>query len=270
MISRRELYAMGLPLGESVTRIEAGRLVCGGGGGGGDSTSTSTHYIPDELKPLANRYTELGLQYSNTPFQGYTGQRYADLNSTQQKGIDMATQRATNGSQTMNNAEGALNGFIHGGQQNPYLNSMVDQAQQSLARNYNMVTKPATETAMVNSGSFGNSGLGQIQQLQQRDLQSNMGNIATQMYGNAYNTDQANKMQAINMAPTFGNAAYTDASQLLNAGGIQQNQAQKNADFGYQQFQEQQNYPIKQLQAMSGVLGQTMGSTTQSSGGGGK
>jgi hypothetical protein len=267
MISRRELYAMGMPFGDSATRREPGRIVCGGGGGG-DSSSTSSHYIPEELKPLASRYTDLGLQYSNTPLQAYTGQRYADLNGTQRAGIDMATQRAQNGSATMNNAEGALNGFIQGGQQNPYLNSMVDQAQQSLARNYNMVAKPAVESAMVKSGSFGNSGLEQIQQMQQKDLQSSMGNVATQMYGNAYNTDQANKMQAINMAPTYGNAAYNDASQLLNAGGVQQNQAQKNADFGYQQFQDQQNYPVKQLQAMSGVLGQTMGNTTQSSGGG--
>ena len=35
--SRRELYAMGEPLGESVTRKESGRTIYGGGGGGGSS-----------------------------------------------------------------------------------------------------------------------------------------------------------------------------------------------------------------------------------------
>ena len=33
-ISRHRLYAMGEPLGESASRIESGRLICGGGGGG--------------------------------------------------------------------------------------------------------------------------------------------------------------------------------------------------------------------------------------------
>ena len=90
------------------------------------------------------------------------------------------------------------------------------------------------------------------------------------MYGSATTPNQANKLQAMNLAPTYGNAAYNDAAQLLNAGGISQAQAQKGLDFGYNQFVDQQNYPIKQLQAMSGVLGQTMGNTTSSSGGGGK
>ena len=34
-ISRHKLYAAGEPLGDSVTRNECGRVVCGGGGGGG-------------------------------------------------------------------------------------------------------------------------------------------------------------------------------------------------------------------------------------------
>lgn len=42
MTSRRQLYALGEPFGESCTRIEAGRLICGGGGGGGSSSSQST------------------------------------------------------------------------------------------------------------------------------------------------------------------------------------------------------------------------------------
>jgi hypothetical protein len=236
------------------------------GGGGGSSTTTPT--IPDEFKPLANLYTQQATNIASTPYQAYTGKRYADLNGTQDQALQMIQNRATNGSPVMDQANSTLTSALQGGQQNPYLNGMVDQAQQSLARNYNMVTKPATESAMVNSGSFGNSGLEQIQQMQQKDLQSSMGNVATQMYGNAYNTDRANQMQALNLAPTYGNQAYTDAGQLLNAGNTQQNNTQNNLDFGYQQFQDAQNHPYKQLQATGGVVGQNMGqTTTQQSGG---
>ena len=38
--------------------------------------------------------------------------------------------------------------------------------------------------------------------------------------------------------------------------------------YTFDQFNQQQDYPLKQLQAMSGVLGQTMGSQTKQSGGG--
>ena len=49
--SRRELYAMGEPLGESVTRKEGGRIIYGGGGGGPTSSTTNTSNIPDWLRP---------------------------------------------------------------------------------------------------------------------------------------------------------------------------------------------------------------------------
>jgi len=50
--SRRELYAMGEPLGESVTRKEGGRIIYGGGGGGGPTQTTVTQSnVPDWLRP---------------------------------------------------------------------------------------------------------------------------------------------------------------------------------------------------------------------------
>lgn len=266
MISRRKLYAAGEPLGECVTRKEAGRIVYGGGGGG--QSSSSMPMIPTELKPLATAYTDKAIAYGNTPWQAYTGQRNADLTGTQNLGIGMVQQRALGGNQTMDNAEGALNGFIQGGKTNPYLDSMVQKAQSSVADQFNTMVKPQIETAGVQSGSFGNEGLQQRMAMQQKAAAGQMSDIATSMYGNAYNTDQANKMQAIGMAPTFGDAAYKDAAQLLNVGGLQQDQNQSNLDFRFNQFQDQQNYPLKQMQAMSGVIGQNMGTKTESSGGG--
>jgi len=250
--SRRELYAAGEPMGDSATRSEAGRRILGGGGGG-SGTSTTTPAIPQELKPLANLYVKQATNIANTPFQAYQGQRYADLNGNQNAGINMIANRAVNGSQTMSNAEGNLNQIMQGGNTNPYLDKMVDAAQQSVKQNF--------MNSAINSGSFGNSGL-------QQQYGLGLSNVATQMYGNAYNTDQANRMQAIGMAPTFGNAAYQDAGQLMNAGNLQQQNQQNNLDFGYQQFQDQQSYPFKQLQATGGVIGQNMGSTTTTNNGG--
>lgn len=252
-ISRRQLYAIGEPLGECVTRKEAGRMVCGGGGGGGQSTTVQN--IPHELKPLATKYASDAIALSNTPYQAYGGQRFADMNMTQGLGIGQIQNRALGGSATINNAEQALNQNIAGGQTNPYLDQMVGKAQDSVRSQFN--------TGAVNSGSFGNSGL-------QEQFQKGLGDVATSMYGNAYETDKARQMQSIGMAQQFGNQAYTDAGQLMNAGNFMQDQQQQKADFGFQQFQDQQNDPYKKLAAMSGVFGSFPGqsSTTTQSGGG--
>ena len=240
-------------MGESETRKEAGRLICGGGGGGGQSTTVQS--IPDELKPLANAYTQTAIGLNNTPYQAYNGQRYADLNGVQMAALNQTADRAMNGSQTINNAEAALNQNIQGGNTNPYLDQMVGKAQDSVRSQFN--------TGAVNSGSFGNAGL-------QQQFQEGLGDVATQMYGQAYEGDRARQMQSIGMAQQFGNQAYDDAGKLMAAGQTLQDQQQQGLDFQYQQSQDQQNDPYKKLAGMSGVFGSNLGqsaSTTQSGGG---
>ena len=255
---------MGEPFGDCATRREAGRVIYGGGG----SSSSSTK-LPAELRPLASAYAKKAQQIGNTPFQAYTGQRFANLTGDQNAAIGMIRDRAMNGSPVMDQADQTLMQTLQGGQTNPYLNSMVDQAQQSVARTYNLLTKPQTESAMVRSGSFGNSGLQQMQQEQQRQATEQMGNIATQMYGQAYDQDRARQMQALGMAPTYANQAYADAGQLLGAGGLLQQQQQQGLDFKYDQFLERQNQPYKNLAAMGAPFGANMGSTTTTSQGSG-
>lgn len=236
--------------------VRVGERICPHKGGGGGS-STTKQEIPAELKPLARAYTSKAMDLGNDPYNPYTGARFADLNKTQDQALKMMADRARNGSATFDNAEAALNANIQGGQTNPYLDQMVGKAQDSVRSQFN--------TGAVNSGSFGNSGL-------QEQFANNLGDVASQMYGNAYETDKNRQMQSIGMAQQFGNQAYQDANQLLSVGQMRQDAVQQQRDFNYQQYQEQQNLPYKQLAAMSGVFGSNLGatSTTTQKGGGGK
>lgn len=267
MTSRRQLYAADLPFGDSATRHCAGRVIYGGGGGGGGKSTTSQGLDP-RLYPLVDTFTSQAQQVANTPWQGYTGDRFAGMNTDQTQALDMIRQQA--GSGVQGQAESALGSFLQGGQENPYLTQQIAKAQSETADAYNRQVRPNQVMQAVQSGSFGNATLMDAQAKQDSQLQQNIGDIASSMRFNAYNTDQANRMQALGLSPSIQQAGYTNAGQLLNAGNVQQNQAQDQADFAYQQFQEQQNDPYKKLQAMSGVFGtpgfQTQ-TTTQSGGG---
>lgn len=223
-------------------------------GGGGGGSSTTVQNIPTELKPLAKEYAAKAIELSNTDYQGYTGQRYADMNNIQSGGIDAIMNRAMGGSATMNNAESGLNAMISGNQTNPYLDASVNKAMDS-AR------------GQVNS-QFGGSNYGTT--AHQETLANTLGGVANDMYSNNYQADQNRRLGAINSAQTFGNQAYTDAAQMLNAGQILQDQDQQNLDWGYQQFQDEQNDPYKKLAAMSGVFNSNLGgsSVTKSDSGG--
>ena len=329
----------------------AGKMKLYKGGGG---SSTTKQEIPDELKPLATEYTTKAIDVGRQDFNPYTDQRFEDMNQTQNLGMNMATNRAVQGSQTMDNAELGLNNQMFGDDNiatanpygninatanpygatqeqtnpyaglNPYLDQTIAKAQGSVVDRFNNMTKPQTEAAMNQSGSFGNSGYNQLMQNQQKAAGEQMSDIANQMYMQDYGNQQrmadsaigrnlqnqqfmsnqgdtfagrdlqaqqananmgqnfagrqdsvsqnqdAKRLQAIGMAPQFGNAAYQDASQLLNVGGMLQDDAQRGLDFDYQQFQDEANLPYKQLAAQSGVFGSNLGgsSSTTSSGGG--
>lgn len=224
-------------------------------GGGGSGTSVSSPEIPEELKPLANQYVQQASAIAKTPFQAYTDPRYAGLNQTQMQGLDMVQNRAMQGSATMGNAESNLNQLMSGGQ-NPYLDQMFNQAADQMQ---NRVNSNAALAGRLGSNAHGEA------------FSKGLANAATSIYGGAYESDQNRRLQAIGQAPVFGQAAYQDAGQMLNAGGILQQNEQNPLDFGYQQFQEAKDYPFKQLQATGGVINSNMGSsTTSTQSGGGK
>ena len=267
MTSRRQLYAAEMPFGDSATRHCAGRVIYGGGGGGGGKSTTSQGLDP-RLYPLVDTFTSQAQQVANTPYQAYTGERFAGMNTDQTQALDMIRQQA--GSGVQGQAESALGSFLQGGQENPFLTQQIQKAQTETADAYNRQVRPNQVMQAVQSGSFGNANVMDAQAKQDSQLQQNLGDIASGMRFNAYNTDQSNRMQALGLSPSIQQAGFTNAGQLLNAGNLVQNQAQDQADFSYQQFQEQQNDPYKKLQAMSGVFstpGFQTQTTTQSGGG---
>lgn len=217
-------------------------------GGGG---STTKQEIPKELRPLAQQYAADAMAIGNQEYTPYTDQRFSEFNPAQTQALDMIQQRAAGGNPLQSSAEDALLQNIQGGQTNPFLDEMVQKAQGNVLSQ--------GRSAMVGSGSFGNSGVNEA-------LTQGLGDVATQMYGQAYDQDRARQMQAIGMAPGLSQAGYQDAAQLLQAGQLTQNQDQQNLDFNYQQFQEEQNLPYKQLAAMGAPFGSGLGMIQTTSG----
>ena len=99
--SRRELYALGEPLGDSVTRRKAdGGLILGDGGGGGSSApahTTQTTDLPDWAKPYAQETLEKTKQLTNAPYQTYNAPRMAGFSPMQQRAQETAYNMGTAG-----------------------------------------------------------------------------------------------------------------------------------------------------------------------------
>ena len=225
------------------------------GGGGGGGTSTTVQSIPTELKPLASKYTSKAIELSDQPWNAYAGQRYEQLNQPQQAGIASTINRAVSGDPTVDAGRGYLQQQFSG-QTNPYLEGVINQ---SLGDVQGRVMS-----------QFGGSNYGTT--ANQELLSRSLGDVENNLRMGDYQQQQARAMQALPLALQYGQEGYTDAAQMLQAGQLLQDQGQRERDFTYEQFAEQQNDPYKKLAAMSGVFGSNLGSTSttqsnQSSGG---
>lgn len=103
------------------------------------------------------------------------------------------------------------------GQNNGYLNSAISQAQDDTVRKYNLATRPAEDARMAASGSFGNTGLQQMQNESQRNLAGELGNISNSM-----------RMQDYNLQAQLGEG---QAGRSLSASGANASNAMGNNQF---------------------------------------
>lgn len=282
-----------------------------------DVTTVANSGMPNWAVPYGQGYLQRAQQVADSPYQAYMGQRTADMTPWQEQGLQAQAQRAMGGSPVMNAANQALPGMFQGGGQaaqngygpvqaqanpyagsNPYLTQQIDAAQGDVVRNWNNVQKPQWDTAMQRSGSFGNSGVMQANQMAQSDMQRNLGNISSGMrmqdytqqqqlgesaanrnlqagqfnatmgenyagrQDSMFNQGQGRALSALGMAPSFAQQDYNDINQLQGAGAQYQGQNQKLLDNNYAQFLDSRNYPQQQLDAFGGALGRINGNTT--------
>jgi hypothetical protein len=146
---------------------------------------------------------------------------------------------------------------------NPYLQGQIDSTMGDITRNYNLAVKPQTEAAMARSGSFGNSGLQQLQGEQQRQLASTLGNTANNMrmqdYGNqqqmyqwdqGFNRNVFNDQVAQNQQNLSNYMGLLGQANQFNQQDIANTTAMYNAPLGYQQA-------FTNMSNATGGLGQT-------------
>lgn len=225
-------------------------------------TSTQTSEPLQWMQPYMQDYMQRAMGVAN---QGYTASpsQYVGPNQTMQQGWQAIMNRAMGGSPVMNAANTQLTNTINGRNLNgnPQLNAQIKAAQGDVVNAWNNVQKPAWETAMAGSGSYGNTGGMQAYGNAASDLQKNLGRISSDMRFNNYNMERANQMNATSMAPGFANQDYVDANALMGVGAQQQGFNQGQANQNYQWWQEAQNFPRQQLDLYGRAIGAMNGGT---------
>lgn len=255
--SRRELYALGEPLGDSATYRKAGGLVLGDGGGGGGAPATpdkttQTVELPEWARPYAKNVLSRGAALTDVnqnPYQQYGGNRIAGFSPMQMQSFQGAA-----------NMDAGPRGFQEqvGGYMSPYMQNVVDVEKRGAIRDY-QVGNTMQQAQATQAGAFG-GGREAIQRAErERGLMGTLGGIQSRGAQAAYDQAANQFRQGISQG--------MDINKLQNTyGGQMQQQAQRPLDMAYQDFQNQQNYPYKQLGFMSDLVrGMPLGQKSTSS-----
>lgn len=211
--------------------------------GGGQNTVTQ-NTLPPQIAP----YLTGALQQGQNLLQGggpqyYPGQQVAGLNPMQLQGISGIEGLASGNNPAQSAAaanEFETSGALLNPSLNPYLQGTFQQAGNAVQNQL--------------SSEFGTSGSNVINSL---PVQSDeMNNLATQLYGGAYNQGLQNMTQASALAPSITSGQYIAPGELLQTGAGTQQQAQNEINAQMAQYNWNTQLPYNMLSWYSGLLGE--------------
>jgi len=140
---------------------------------------------------------------------------------------------------------------------NPYLMAAINP-QLDEARRQSEISRVANAGRMTQAGAFGGSRQALMDMENQRNLETNLGNITGKGYASAYdraqqqfNTQQDRAMQAQDSANKYG---FDVLNRQGTAGAEQRGMESEGMKADYAQFQEERLYPYKQVQYMQSLL----------------
>lgn len=173
---------------------------------------------------IANGQPSAGQNFTNPALsqaQGYGNYTNAAMGLQSQQANSLAGQNNPAMAYLQNTASGANIG------NNPYLDRMVSGQQDQIANKLKTVTNPGIDSQAAALGRMGSGAFASQRNNAEGIAANEMAKVATDMYGNQYNQDVQNQMNA---AGQYGNFANQDVTNRLNA-----NQALSNSDNQQQQ-----------------------------------
>lgn len=266
----------------------------GGGSGGGGTTVNKTEPWDEQKGYLSNVFEGARILHDTNALSPdyYPGQTYAGMDGATYWALEAQQERAMNGSSALRSSHNLLDattsgeflnnnpfenaeipGFLN--TDNPYLDAMTQRA---VAQANAGVAGNAAASGRYGSGAF------------HAAANDAAGNIATQMYGQAYDNDQnrrlsawqsnqqrfadawnaerANQMKGLALAPQLSAADYQDLAALAEVGTARENYRQMEIDADIDRHNYDANREYMAWQKYADFINGNYGATQTTKGGG--
>lgn len=197
--------------------------------------------------------TNYGYYEQQTPVGSFAAADVARSGAQQFANNPFIGSSAQMGGASAGQASAASNPFF--GQSNPFTSQAVNAASEAAGRQYNQLIAPQRDAQMARSGSFGNTGVQQMQMEDQRNLQGTLGNIANAAYMQDLARQQgmgesaANRQTGISQFNVGARAG--DLSRGMQGGQFDANLAQQQGIFNAGQGNQMSMFNASQQNGMN-------------------
>jgi len=258
--TRQGTYYAGDPYGSGIYNAPAPTPTQTQTGAGTGTAATTTP---------GGYYTNI-LTGENVPYGSYLPYQsnIAPLSIEQQLGLSGITGRAISGSPLIGSAQNMIYNTLGGSYlnpaTNPWLSQTFQQGAEDLSRQYFNDLMPQVQSAATRAGAFGGSQDTLMRGEVGRNYGDALSNLATGIYGGAYDKERANQMQASYFAPSLAAEDYKDMQALLGVGDVQREYQQALLNEQMQQWASQMQWPYSQLGFMGSLIPAAVGGTGSS------
>jgi len=214
-------------------------------------TTTTSAEPSDFVKPyVSEAFDQAQNLFQSASPNFYPNQTYTDFAPETNAAMKLATARSLN-NPLLASSQSEINNILQGN----YLSPTSNPYSQAL---YNQIAGDVTSGVQSQFSKAGRLGSAANQEV----LASELGKVASQVYGDQYNRERENMMNATQLAPQLAQADYTDIQAL---GGIgQQKEAMEMAQIqdAMARFDFEQQKPYYKLREYLGSIGANVPTTT--------
>lgn len=233
---------------------------------GGSSTTTTQ---PNEFQiPYLKDIYNISQGMSQYPVSYYPGTTTAGFAPAQQYAQQATANRAITGSPLLGTSQAETMKTMQGDYLNPASNPWLAKTYETAARNatqtFGESTMPEIRRMAMGAGAYGGSRQGVAEGVAMGRFGDTLGNIATGIYGPAYQQERGLQTQATQFAPQLAQQDYYDIGRLAAVGEEQQAMQQAQVDEAIKRWEFSQLEPWQRLGMYSNLITGDVGGTTSS------
>jgi hypothetical protein len=206
------------------------------------SQQTGMQNVTSTIDPDLKQAYFNQIQYANTvadrPYQQYQGPQVAGFTADQNQGFNTVRQNAMG---PQNFLAGNINQYM-----NPYTSQVINQSMSDIDRARQLQQQQVNAQAL-SRGAFGGSRQAVAEAENNRNFMDQQARTSAQLRSQGFDTAAGLMNQDIERARQA-------TGQLLQTGGLQQQQVQRNLDTAKADFERQWNYPVQQLAIRQSAL----------------